>query len=79
MNVSISTLLLGNILSRYRARSNGLWRKPRLEKALSKQGGKAGVKSGESLLLKWIENNVGKYSQNHLLHGNKIRQVDVEK
>ena len=39
----------------------------RLEKALSKQGEKAGEKSGEKSLLKWLENNIGKYSQNHLL------------
>ena len=43
---------------RFRILLNWLGKNQRLERAQSKLGGKFGVKSGESLLLKLLENNI---------------------
>jgi hypothetical protein len=43
---------------RFRILLNWVGEKPEIRENLSKQGGKFGVKSGESLLLKWLENNI---------------------
>jgi len=56
--------------------------KPEIRESLVKTGGKVGVKSGESLLLKWLENSIitGKhFARPCASRGIEIRRGDVEK